>query len=66
MVNLSVLSPGKWMLDISGDKNIVRPFFGPDDDATRRDATTTQHIWDYLAPLPSHPGTEYLVRDPLT
>ena len=31
----------------------------------RRDDATRQ-IWNYLDPLPSHPGTEYLVRDPLT
>ena len=30
------------------------------------DDVTTQQIWDYLAPLPSHPGTEYLERDALT
>ena len=33
----------------------------------RRDATTTlRQTWDYLAPPPSHPGTKYLVRNPLT
>ena len=33
-----------------------------DDDATTR----RRQIWDYLAPPSSHPGTEYLVRNPLT
>ena len=38
-------------------------FFGGtvDDDATT--TTTLRQTWDYLAPPPSHPGTEYLMRD---
>ena len=59
MANLSVPSPGTWILDIFG-KHIFRHVFEPDDDATLR------QTWDYLAAPPSHPGTEYLVRDPLT
>ena len=121
MANLSVLSPGKWILNIFGD-HVFRRFWGilesgistflsnklsqvapqnrldgsspgpspsprglpskwigkyigkntkkhikplgtdDDDDAT---ATTLWQTWDYLAPPPFYPRTEYLVRDPL-
>ena len=36
-------------------------YFGPDDDGA-----TLRQTWDYLAPPPSQPGMEYLVRNPLT